>query len=101
MSDHDKLLEIHRLLDEAYRNYFEKSDGYCKSSEGHVEVSYGNYWDRMDEAEPLKIGRVSVYSYVFGPHRQHDFGSLDEALAAVRKWHGAEMAHDYSAETGW
>jgi len=84
-----KLEEIHRLLDEAYRYYFEHGDGHCKSSEGHVSVEFGNYWERQDKG--LHVTGVSVYSYVLGPNRTHDFDSLDQALEVVRSWHRQEV----------
>ena len=95
----EQLAEIHRLLGEAYDNYFAKGDGHCKSSEGQVNVSFGNYWERQ-EGDPLAIRGVEIYSYVLGPHRMHYFDTLDEALRTVREWHKAEMEHDYS-EDGW
>ena len=90
-----QIAELQRLLDEAYRHYFDNSDGYCKSSEGYVEVRFNNYFDRRD-GKPLEIIGVGVYSYVFGPRRMHDFGSVEEALTAVREWHAKEMvtSHD-------
>lgn len=102
----DKLLEIHRLLDEAYQHYFENSDGYCKSSEGHLSVAfdYGNYWDRRSRVEedktplPEPAISVAIYSYVLGPSRLHEFDSVDDALEAVKQWHESEMEHDYSEE---
>lgn len=91
--------EICRLLDEAYDHYFANSDGHCKMSEGHVTVnqSYGNYWDRK-EGQNQPIQSVTVYSYVLGPHRSHDFESLEEALETVQRWHASEMSHDYQAD---
>jgi hypothetical protein len=84
--------EIHRLLNEAYDHYFANSDGYCKSSEGQVSLHWPTYFAmRYGEIEPT----CSVYSYVLGPSRNHDFESTTEALAAVREWHAEEMAHDY------
>lgn len=86
------IAEIHRLLREAYDHYFANSDGYCKSSEGYVELRWPNYFEMRDgETEPS----CGVYSYVLGPSRMHDFDNTAEALAAVRKWHREEMAHDY------
>lgn len=105
MSDWEDLQEIHRLLDEAYRHYFEFGDGHCKSSEGYLSVSFGNYWQRQDRVEkglpPLAIDGVEVYSYVLGPSRSHSFNTVAEALNTVRKWHHAEMNHDYSDEDVW
>ena len=94
-NDQAKLRELVNLLDEAYRNYFAKSDGHCKSAEGAVRVHLGDYFTRSDG--DFRIG-VSVYSYVLGPHRDHHFDSIDEALDTVRRWHKAEMEHDYEAD---
>jgi len=88
------LVEIQRLLDEAYAHYFENSDGYSKSSEGWVEVGFGNYWERQKRNAPT----CDVYSYVFGPNRMHYFDTIRDALIAVRGWHAAEMVHDYEQE---
>lgn len=93
--DYAKLEEIHRLLDEAYDHYFQY-EGHCKSSEGHIDISYGNLWDRREEG--LKIKYVHIYSYVFCEQgRSQDFDSLDDALETVREWHTKEMAYDYNA----
>lgn len=85
----DKLHEIHRLLEEANSHSLEQ-DGYCKSSEGHIEVGLGNHWDRLDPAD-RKPPTVSIYSYLLGPHRQHHFDSIDQALEVVQQWHRREM----------
>ncbi len=54
-----------------------------------------NVFDRMDGEAPLSIKNVEVYSYVLGPSRMHHFDTLDNALAAMRKWHADEMeSHD-------
>lgn len=80
--------EIHRLLGEAYDHYFATTDGYCKPSEGYVELNWPNYFDMKNgKTEP----GCGVYSYVLGPSRMHDFDSTAEALAAVREWHREEM----------
>lgn len=95
--DIGKLNEIQRLLDEAYANYFEKDpEGYCKSSEGAVTVSFGTFFDRR--AGYLDIKFVDIYSYVFGPDRLNTYKTTDEALAAVTEWHKQEMARDYAKE---
>jgi hypothetical protein len=92
------LEEITRLLDEGLKHYL-TYESHCKSAEGHVEVSFsfGNSWERFEgPVEPTMM--VSVYSYALGPHRNHDFDSLEEALEAVREWHEAEMSFDPEAE---
>ncbi len=88
-----QLDELVTLLDEAYRHYFATSDGYCKSSEGAIELELTNFFDRR-EGESLRVKSVMIYSYVLGPSRAHYFGSVQEALAAVRHWHAQEMARD-------
>lgn len=92
MSNKDKLKEIRRLLKEAYDHYFEHSDGHCKSGEGQISIHFGNYWE---DKEDLTIRSVEIWSYVFGPHRNHFFDTIDEALKTVRQWHKEEMEFDY------
>jgi hypothetical protein len=94
--DVGKLAEIQRLMDEAYKHYFEHSDGYCKSSEGAVTVGFGTFFDRRDGN--AGINYVEIYSYVMGENRLNTFKSVDEALETVRRWHKEEMDHDYSEE---
>lgn len=88
-------LEIRRLLTEAYDDYFKRSDGYCKSSEGYVEVRYPNYFDR-DKFAPDEARGLGIYSYALGPSRMHDFDSFDEALSQVRQWHKTQLESDMS-----
>ena len=94
MNDPEKLAEISRLLDEAYKHYF-SYEGHCKSSEGHITVEYGNYWDRSDNPSNVEVKSISIYSYVFCTEgRSQDFDSIDEALETVQGWHANEMAYD-------
>lgn len=88
---------INDLLREAYEHYFEYSDGYCKSSEGYVSVSFGNFWDRstVESADDGLPVEVTICSYVFGPSRNNEYLSTAEALEAVTEWHAAEMATEY------
>ena len=92
MTNEEKLLEIRRLLKEAYDHYFKHGDGHCKSAEGKISVHFGNYWEDGDD---LIIRCVEIYSYVLGPTRSHYFDSLDEALETVKQWHKNEMIYDY------
>jgi hypothetical protein len=88
-----KLTEIQRLLEEAYRHYFKYSDGLCKSCEGRISIHLPEYfWAHGKDKKP----EISIYSYVLGPNRNHDFANIDKALDAVRKWHKREMEQDYS-----
>ena len=43
----------------------------------------------------MKVTSVNIYSYVFGPTRNHSFNSIDEALETVKKWHKNEINFDY------
>lgn len=94
-----KLAALRDLLSEAYEHYFATSDGHCKSSEGAISVNWPPFFWRDDEPEVKSGPSVSIYSYVLGPHRDHHFATIDEALAEVRKWHAQEMATDHQG--GW
>ena len=94
--DFQKLIQIRKLLKEAYDHYFDNSDGHCKSQEGHISVEFGNYWE--DQECQMKITSVNIYSYVFGNSRSHCYDSLDEALEVVRQWHKEEMETDYEEQ---
>lgn len=85
-----KLTELMRLHDEACQAAM-ALDGHCKSSEGQVEIRLTDYFERRDGTAPLTVTGISVYAYVVGPSRMHHFNSLDEALAAVRRWHSLTM----------
>lgn len=93
-SDFNKLIKIRKLLKEAYDHYFKYSDGHCKSSEGSIDVEFGDYWS--DTKCVCKITGVNVYSYVLGNSRSHYFDSLDKALETVIQWHDEEMKTVYS-----
>lgn len=84
----EKLTELTRLLDEATTHAFERGGG-GKICEGAVSLSYGDYEERQSDG--LRLQGVSVYSYLLGPSRNHEFLSLDAALDAVREWHRVEM----------
>lgn len=94
--DFQKLLEIRKLLKEAYDHYFENSDGHCKSQEGHISLEFGNYWE--DNKCEMKITSINIYSYVFGNSRVHCYYSIDEALEVVKGWHKEEMETDYAEQ---
>lgn len=91
------LAEIDRLLDEANAHAMSQDGAAWKPDEGHVSISFGNHWDR-DPDEPRKPVAVSIYSYLLGPYRSHDFDNTAQALEVVRQWHRREMAYNY--ETG-
>lgn len=71
MSDIRDLLhvvhEMHRRADAAGKEMA------GKSSEGVVSVTYPSWWDVSAGADPTLPESVSVYSYLFGPSRDHVF----------------------------
>lgn len=89
-----KLHDIANMLDRAYEDYFKSDEPYAKSSGGAVSLttSYGTYFDR-DAKKPTTY-YVTVWSYVFGPEREHIFiGATEEeaitkAYEAVKEWLG-------------
>lgn len=83
------LAEIFRLFDDVCQHHFEHSDGYDKSSEGYVEISFGDHFSRG--GGPLTLRRITIHSSVFGLWRCNGFDSTAEALTAVRQWHTREM----------
>lgn len=87
-----KVRRIIELHDEAFRHYQDNGGDGWKSSEGVVTLRSGSVFDRMDGDDDW---RVEVYSYLFGPHRNHYFDSVDAALAAVTEWHQTEMANEH------
>lgn len=95
-SDVAKLREITRLHDEAFWHYH-KYDGHAKISDGavHVDVRLGTVWDRETGPVEPEI-TVSIYSYVVATSgdRNHEFESVDEALAAMVEWHAEAMAYN-------
>lgn len=80
----DELNEIRKLLAEMYKDYFQGPDPMCKSGEGTIELLFpAFFWDECSPKRPS----VSVYSYVFGPNRNHYFDDATRALQAVKDWH--------------
>jgi len=83
-----QIKEIQKLLKKSYDRYFKASDGHCKMSEGHIYIreDYPTYWNYGKSSE----WEVGVFSYVFGPHRMHEFRgktkeiALNKALKKVR-----------------
>lgn len=64
------------------------ADGHHKSSEGTVEIHfiYPNWFEANDYLKDEPEVSVSVYSYLFGPNRMHDFDTLEEAWETVKEW---------------
>lgn len=65
-----------------------EADGHHKSSEGLIEItySYPNWFEAKnyltDEPEII----ISVYSYLFGPSRMHEWKSFEKAWEDISKW---------------
>ena len=106
MTEHqmEMLRKIQHLLDEAYAHYFANSDGHCKTSEGEISVSFGNYWDRLTYGvsnQDLEVNGVDIYSYALpSPSRNHHFDTLEQALQEVQKWHDEEMTTNWKLWEG-
>lgn len=99
ISDEDqaKLSEIIYLHDTALERALRR-DGHSKSSEGGISIDIGSYWDRQRDADQEQRVAVSIYAYVIGDHRQHNFGTIDRALETVRYWYAREMAQPMRLE---
>lgn len=95
----EQLAEIDRLLDEANAHMY-KIGMYGKSSEGHLEVSFGTHQDR-DPDEERYTPQVSIYAYMLGPHRRHDFDSPQQALDVVRVWHHNALLEKSEDDWDW
>jgi len=86
----DKIREIRehlfKLHDAWARCPFE--DGHHKSNEGYVGVvlSFPNWFEQTDYLTDDPNVSIEVYSYLFGPHRLHQYKTVDEALTAVKSW---------------
>lgn len=63
-------------------------DGHHKSNEGYVGVilSYPNWFEATDYLTDAPHVGIEVYSYLFGPHRLHEFDTVDAALKEVLTW---------------
>lgn len=88
--DKELLIKIRKHLYDLHTEWSQKdNDGHHKSNEGWVgySVSYPNWFEAYDylNDEP-EIYEVQVYSYLFGPHRLHEFSNLQEAWDEVKTW---------------
>lgn len=99
-SDLEKLREIAHLHDEAFWHYHQ-FDGHSKSGDGslRVTVNFGTVWDRENGDTKPRI-EVHLYSYVVATDgdRNHEFESIDAALAAVTEWHAEAMEYNPTAD---
>lgn len=94
----DKIAYLQQKLKEGYDHYFATTDGYCKSAEGLIQVTFAfpNYFELRDD-ETLEKGKsdfcqIEVYSYCLGPNRMHEFTgktfeeAYEKAKEAVDSW---------------
>ena len=92
----NKLKRLHELLHEAYHDWLERDpDPSGKGSEGQVCITTSDhFFSYNSDVRP----RVTVYSYILGPYRNHEFRNIDDALVEVGKWHKRQLEYDYSKD---
>ena len=101
----EKIKTLQELLDKGYKHYFEFSDGCHKASEAYIglNISWPNYFEHDGEyvgSDPDHFV-ITIYSYVLGPYRTHEFEgkTFDEAyqkaLSAVTEWVDKELETTY------
>lgn len=90
LEDEELLIKIRHHLWMLHKEWEESdNDGHHKPNEGWVGYSaaYPNWFEADDYLSDLpEIYDVEVYSYLFGPHRLHQFKNLKEAWNTVKKW---------------
>lgn len=79
-----KLEKFVKLVDEAHRYYFDNINEGHKSSEGHISVGLGTFFDRQDN--PDYEPPIELYAYAIGEHRSHFFDNIDQAIDVVEEW---------------
>lgn len=87
-----RIRQMMHLLGEATEHAI-AADPHCKSSEGAISLQYPAYpWREEGWPDTIPEPEVEIYSYVLTPAgRLHNFKTIDEALAEVRRWHEEEM----------
>ena len=88
--EQELLTEIREHLNSLHTKWANDSnrDGHHKSNEGYVGVTiyYPNWFESEDYLDDKPEVKCEVYSYLFGPHRLHEFDSLKEAWLEVKNW---------------
>jgi hypothetical protein len=82
----NEIQELREYLLKKYQEWYENpnEDHHSKRSEGCVTIDFPGFFTHGYT--------VSVYSYVFGPSRQHDFTgetlqeAIDKAFKEVKGW---------------
>lgn len=98
-----KIQFLQKLLKKGYDHYFGNGGSPHKTSEGLIEVHilYPNVFQSEYVGSDPEEYCISVYSYVLGPSRMHEFtgSTFDLAYAkaylAVEQWVTAELEATY------
>lgn len=91
--------EIRVMLNEMHIKWRKEGDGHCKSCEGQIELylHFPNWFESDDYINDMPdFVSCTVYSYLFGPSRLHEFESLEEAYHEVKQWYKDEMGIDFN-----
>lgn len=83
------LILIRKHLYDLHKGWSDNGGGHHKSNEGWIgySVSYPNWFEASDYLkENPEVYEVQVYSYLFGPHRLHEYPNLAEAWNDVKNW---------------
>ncbi|MBK1667007.1 hypothetical protein CKO28_02980 [Rhodovibrio sodomensis] len=80
----DELTQFRTFVIRAIEIGKQLSDGLCKSSDGDLQVGYT--WPPVCHEDQRPKAYVSLYAYVFGPHRQYAWygNSIDEVVRMAR-----------------
>lgn len=90
--DRELLIKIRKHLHDLHKAWVADGGGHHKSNEGWVgfSVSYPNWFEADSPIDYLdanpEVYAVQVYSYLFGPHRLHEFDDLLDAWMEVQTW---------------
>ena len=81
----NKLEELKKVIDDGYDWYFKNTDGYCKASEGWIEIRKieDTYYARRDNERDVEPYSILIYSYVFceeGRRVEFEGKSEDEVI---------------------
>jgi len=95
----DSLTIIREMLYEMHHKWANdpNEDGHYKSNEGYIGVvlNYPNWFEAGDYLTDKPEVSLEIYSYLFGPHRLHEFDSFEEAITEVKKWYKQYMGQEY------
>lgn len=84
--------ELQDYVGQLHEVWAKYDNDHHKSSEGAISIVFDPWVSHYDTEEwKTAQPRCEVYSYIFGPHRNHDFKTIPLAILAVKKW-----AREYS-----